>query len=65
MDVLGDGVVSDDQAIEDGDVVAQFAGRGMGRDPPQALDDLALVQARTSLAIASSRPLTKPLSRLS
>ena len=70
MHALGDGVVGDDQPLEQRRVVHQPARRGVGREPAQPRNRLGLVHhsagaARASLAMASSRPLTKPLSRLS
>ena len=71
MHALGNAVVGDDQAFEQRRVVGQPARRRIGRDPPKPLDRLGFVHqlgsraARASLAMASSRPLTKPLSRLS
>ena len=51
-------------------IVEQPARRRVGRNPPQPLDDLGFAHHsacadRASFAMASSRPLTKPLSRLS
>src|SRR4029078_8670163 len=65
VNALGNAVVGDHQVVEHGDVVAQLTRRGIGRDAAQAGDDLALVQARTSLAIASKSPVTNPPSRFS
>jgi len=70
MHVLGDRVVGDDQPVEQRDIVEQTARLRRGREPPQAIDDFGLAHysalaGLASLAIASSSPFTKPLSRLS
>ena len=67
MDPFGDAVVGQDEVAEQCHIVEQAARRVGGGDPPEPFDGLAsfMHQPRAVLAMASSRPLTKPVSRLS
>ena len=70
MNTFRDAVVSDDKAFEQRNVVEQSARARSGGDAAQPFDDVPFAPGQSraglaSLAIASSKPFTKPLSRLS
>ena len=71
MHALGNSVVGDDQAVEQRHIVEQAARFRSSCEAPQPIDDFGFTHdqsaraGRASLAIASSRPFTNPLSRLS
>ena len=70
MHALRDGIMRDDEPVEHRRIVEKPASGGIGRHPADSGDDFGFAHqparaGRACFAIASSSPLTNPLSRLS